>query len=93
MVDSYPTLVILAGASSSRLWPLREKSLLKFLGKPLLELQLEDYVELGFRNIVVVCNPDNHDPIQDILAKLDQKIESRTFVQPQPKGMGDAHPY
>lgn len=90
MVDSYPTLVILAGGSSSRLWPLREKSLLKFLGKPLLELQLEAYVELGFRSIVVVCNPDNHDPIQDILAKFDQGVESRTFVQPQPRGMGDA---
>lgn len=90
MASNYPTLVILAGGSSSRLWPLREKSLLKFLGKPLLELQLEEQVELGFRSIVVVCNPDNHDPIQDILAKLDPEIESRTFVQAQPRGMGDA---
>jgi NDP-sugar pyrophosphorylase family protein len=90
MNRSYPTLVILAGGSSSRLWPLREKSLLKFLDKPLLQHQLETYVELGFRNIVVVCNPDNQNPIRDILMKFDQKIEFRTFVQAQPKGMGDA---
>ncbi|TEU10555.1 MAG: hypothetical protein E3J21_26060 [Anaerolineales bacterium] len=90
MVSSYPTLVILAGGSSSRLWPLREKSLVKFLDKPLLEHQLETYVELGFRNIVVVCNPDNQNPIRDILVKFDHKIEFQTFVQTQPKGMGDA---
>jgi bifunctional UDP-N-acetylglucosamine pyrophosphorylase/glucosamine-1-phosphate N-acetyltransferase len=69
---------------------LREKSLLEFLGKPLLELQLEKYVELGFRSIVVVCNPDNQNPIRDILAKFDQGVESQTFVQHQPRGMGDA---
>ena len=90
MVSSYPTLVILAGGSSSRLWPLREKSLVKFLDKPLLEHQLETYVEVGFRNIVVVCNPDNHYPIRDILVKFGQKIEFQTFVQAQSKGMGDA---
>lgn len=90
MVSSYPTLVILAGGSSSRLWPLREKSLLKFLDKPLLEHQLETYLEVGFRNMVVVCNPDNQNPIRDILVKFDHKIEFQTFVQTQPKGMGDA---
>jgi len=90
MVNNYPTLVILAGGSSSRLWPLREKSLVKFLDKPLLEHQLETYVEVGFRNIVVVCNPDNHNPIRDILGKFDHKIEFQTSVQVQPRGMGDA---
>lgn len=90
MKDNFPALIILAGGSSSRLWPLREKSLLKFLGKPLLELQLEVYVKLGFRNVVVVCNPDNHDPVREILAKFDRDIEPLTFVQSQPRGMGDA---
>ena len=90
MVSGYPTLVILAGGSSSRLWPLREKSLVKFLDKPLLEHQLGTCVEVGFRNIVVICNPDNHNPIRDILGKFDHKIEFQTFVQVQPKGMGDA---
>jgi bifunctional UDP-N-acetylglucosamine pyrophosphorylase/glucosamine-1-phosphate N-acetyltransferase len=56
----------------------------------LLELQLEKHVELGFRSIAVVCNPDNRNSIQDILAKFDHKIEFQTFVQTQPKGMGDA---
>ena len=42
-----PLLVILAGGASSRLWPLEEKSLIKFMGRPLLSLQLENYARLG----------------------------------------------
>ena len=42
-----PLLVILAGGASSRLWPLEEKSLIKFMGRPLLTYQLERYAELG----------------------------------------------
>ena len=32
-----PVLIILAGGASSRMWPLREKSLLKFGEQPLLQ--------------------------------------------------------
>jgi len=90
MRNTFPTLVVLAGGESSRLWPLQEKSLLRFLGRPLLELQLEAYIELGFKNILVVCNPDNRDPIQDILSRVAQDAKCETFVQEQARGMGDA---
>ena len=90
MTDRFPTLVILAGGSSSRLWPLREKSLLRFLDKPLIAHQMETYVKLGVRVIAVVCNPDNQEPIQDILSNSGQQVRERTFVQAEPKGMGDA---
>jgi NDP-sugar pyrophosphorylase family protein len=89
-VENFPTLIILAGGSSSRLWPLHEKSLLRFMGKPLFELQLEAYEALGLRKVVAVCNPENLDPIQNILAKYSKKIEWQTFVQIHPRGMGDA---
>jgi UDP-N-acetylglucosamine diphosphorylase / glucose-1-phosphate thymidylyltransferase / UDP-N-acetylgalactosamine diphosphorylase / glucosamine-1-phosphate N-acetyltransferase / galactosamine-1-phosphate N-acetyltransferase len=81
-------LVILAGGSSSRLWPLHEKSLIRFLGKPLFEHQLQTYIGLGFTNIAVVCNRDNHDPIQQILNNYPG--QHRTFVQKEAHGMGDA---
>jgi NDP-sugar pyrophosphorylase family protein len=90
MSDQYPLLVILAGGSSSRLWPLRDKSLLKFLGKPLLELQLETFIRLGFRDVAVVCNPENHEPVRAILARMGNAIRYQTFIQSQSKGMGDA---
>lgn len=84
------TLVILAGGSSSRLWPLREKSLLKFLGVPLFELQLETYIKLGLKKVAVVCNPDNHAALRAILQKFAGQIEFHTFVQAEARGMGDA---
>ena len=43
-----PILVILAGGASSRMWPLREKSLLRFGDQPLLLAQLQRYKALGF---------------------------------------------
>ena len=43
-----PILIILAGGASSRMWPLREKSLLRFGTEPLLVSQLQRYKALGF---------------------------------------------
>lgn len=90
MDKSLPTLVILTGGASSRLWPLRDKSLLKFLDKPLLEHQLETYIQTGFREFAVICNPGNQQRIEAILAKFGESIRGRTFVQAEAKGMGDA---
>ncbi len=90
MVDRLPKLVILAGGSSSRLWPLREKSLLRFMDRSLLEHQLRVYVDLGLKDIVVICNPDNRNPIEQVLRSFDGIGSWHTFVQEEPKGMGDA---
>jgi len=91
MADRIPTLVILAGGSSSRLWPLREKSLIRFMDVPLLEHQLKTYVELGIRRVLVICNPDNRADIEQVLANFGNKGEFwDTTVQQQPRGMGDA---
>ncbi|WP_162909363.1 sugar phosphate nucleotidyltransferase [Aggregatilinea lenta] len=84
-----PLLVVLAGGASSRLWPLEEKSLIKFMGRPLLSLQLERYAQLGIEQAVIVANPENRDVIADLVATLPE-IETEVVVQPEPKGMGDA---
>jgi bifunctional UDP-N-acetylglucosamine pyrophosphorylase/glucosamine-1-phosphate N-acetyltransferase len=84
-----PVLIILAGGASSRMWPLREKSLLRFGSEPLLVSQLQRFKALGFNEAVIVANPDNHDDIVDMTAQM-RAMNIETVVQTEPKGMGDA---
>ncbi|MCA0352234.1 MAG: NTP transferase domain-containing protein [Chloroflexi bacterium] len=86
-------LVILAAGSSSRLWPIKDKSLVNFLGKSLLEQQLDIYITLGFTNIVVICNISNKSSIEEILSTLSiqyRNIDFKVTIQSNQKGMGDA---
>jgi len=84
-----PTLIVLAGGASSRLWPLREKSLLRFGAHPLLVEQLRRYQALGFTEAVLVGNPDNAQTLRDLAAGIDG-LHTQVVIQPEPKGMGDA---
>lgn len=84
-----PVLLILAGGASSRMWPLREKSLLRFGQDPLLADQIRRYRELGFREVIVVGNPENQADIAGLAAQM-PGAAVRVAVQPEPKGMGDA---
>jgi bifunctional UDP-N-acetylglucosamine pyrophosphorylase/glucosamine-1-phosphate N-acetyltransferase len=84
-----PTLIILAGGASSRMWPLREKSLLRFGAEPLLISQLRRYRELGFEDVIIVGNPANVDDIRSLTAGL-EGLNVAVTVQTEAKGMGDA---
>ncbi len=86
----FPVLVILAGGASSRMWPLREKSLLRFGTEPLLLSQLQRYRALGFSQVVIVANPENHADISALVAPLASVMKIDVVVQDEPKGMGDA---
>jgi NDP-sugar pyrophosphorylase family protein len=89
MHTNMPVLIILAGGASSRMWPLREKSLLRFGKTPLLLYQLQRYLSLGFRKIVLVGNPENAETLREISKPLDD-LDVSIAVQPEPLGMGDA---
>jgi bifunctional UDP-N-acetylglucosamine pyrophosphorylase/glucosamine-1-phosphate N-acetyltransferase len=84
-----PTLIILAGGASSRMWPIREKSLLRFGDEPLLLSQLRRYHALGFEDAVVVGNPESHAEISALTGTI-EAMTVRVVIQEQPKGMGDA---
>lgn len=84
-----PILLILAGGASSRMWPLREKSLLRFGAQPLLADQIRRYRELGFGEIIVVGNPENQADIAALVGQMPGPA-AQVAVQPEPKGMGDA---
>lgn len=84
-----PVLIILAGGASSRMWPIREKSLLRFGTEPLLVSQLRRYQALGFQEAVIVANPENVDDVSAMTAQI-RPMTVRVVVQSEPKGMGDA---
>ena len=84
-----PVLIILAGGASSRMWPLHEKSLLRFGTEPLLISQLRRYQALGFNEAVVVANRENQADITALTAVV-RPMLVRVVVQDEPKGMGDA---
>ncbi len=78
--------VILAAGESSRFWPLNleHKSLIKVMGKSLIEWTIESVRKAGIRDIIVVQNPSKD--IENQLA-----LEGLKFVvQPEAKGMGNA---
>ncbi|MEQ8672821.1 MAG: sugar phosphate nucleotidyltransferase [Aggregatilineales bacterium] len=87
---SLPVLVVLAGGASSRMWPLREKSLLSFGTEPLILSQLQSFRVLGFDHVIVVGNPSNQEDLTHILASLSGQMNIRMAVQNEPLGMGDA---
>src|SRR5690606_14109905 len=84
-----PLLVILAGGASSRMWPLREKSLLRFGLEPLLISQLRRYQALGLQEVVIVANPENVSDITGLTANV-RPMKVQVVVQHEPRGMGDA---
>lgn len=85
-----PILIILAGGASSRMWPLREKSFLRFGEEPLLISQLRRFESLGFHEAIIVGNPDNEDLIREMLASLKDDMHVQVAIQPEATGMGDA---
>lgn len=72
------------------MWPLSEKSLLRFGAEPLLVSQLQRYRKLDFKQIVIVANPRNKSDISVMIANLTKHLKIDIAVQEQPLGMGDA---
>jgi bifunctional UDP-N-acetylglucosamine pyrophosphorylase/glucosamine-1-phosphate N-acetyltransferase len=82
------TAVVLAGGVGKRFWPITtDKSLLSFIGKPLIAHTLEAIKSAGVKNIVVVANPFNKKAIKKIQLK---STEIKVVLQEKPKGMRDA---
>ena len=88
-------VVFLCGGIGKRMFPITEdKFLLKFLGKTLLEHQIDRAKEAGLTDFVVVTNPQNIIKIDEITKRLPGiKVEMALQVQPlqgQPLGIADA---
>ncbi|MCJ7515807.1 MAG: sugar phosphate nucleotidyltransferase, partial [Dehalococcoidia bacterium] len=82
--------VFLCGGIGKRMFPITEdKFLLKFLGKTLLQIQLEMARQAGLSNFLIVCNPYNVEQIEKI-AGIVSGIKFKPVLQKQPRGIADA---
>jgi len=83
-------VVFLCGGVGKRMFPITEdKFLLDFMGKPLLEHQVELACKAGLQNFVIVGNPGNIQRIKQIAgAIIGAKFEF--VIQSQPLGIADA---
>src|SRR5581483_3531215 len=86
------TLVgVLAGGSNSRFAPLRDKTLLPILGRPLLAHHLDALAAAGFHDLVVVANARSEARIRTLLRNHERPgALVATVVQDEARGMGDA---
>jgi UDP-N-acetylglucosamine diphosphorylase/glucosamine-1-phosphate N-acetyltransferase len=83
-------VVFLCGGIGKRMFPLLEdKLLLKFLGKPLLEHQIEKAKEAGLSQLVVVANPWNVERVGQI-SKGISGAEIELVLQEKPLGIANA---
>jgi bifunctional UDP-N-acetylglucosamine pyrophosphorylase/glucosamine-1-phosphate N-acetyltransferase len=82
--------VFLCGGVGKRMSPLSEdKFLLKFLGKTLLQHQIEQARDAGLTELVLIGNPDNIDKIKSVVTTI-SGINLTFAIQQEPDGMADA---
>lgn len=82
--------VFLCGGRGKRMFPITEdKFLLDFLGKPLLEHQIEIACETGLSHFVIIGNPDNIEKIEQIIKKI-PGIKVDLALQKESLGIADA---
>jgi len=82
--------VFLCGGSGKRMFPITEdKFLLNFLGKPLLQHQIEMAQEAGLGHFVIVANLGNIEKIEQITKKI-PGIKVEFALQEKPLGIADA---
>src|SRR4030042_1038821 len=82
--------IFLCGGIGKRMFPITEdKFLLNFLGKTLLQHQMEAAEEAGLNQFLVIGNPANMGQIEQITRKFSgTKIE--LVMQKKPLGIADA---
>lgn len=83
--------VILAAGKSSRFYPFNDshKSLVKVLGKPIIEHTLLAVKNAGIKDVVIVIGKDNG--VKDQIAKIDNLgLKIQYVIQEDASGAGDA---
>lgn len=86
-----PVAIVLAAGSSSRLWPLRDKALVRVAGQSLLRRHLEALASVGIRQAVIVCNDQNDAAIRIEADGVRDRIVSSFVRQRRDRpGMGGA---
>ena len=83
-------VLFLCGGIGKRMFPLTEdKFLLKFLGKTLIEHQLDTAIQSGLSRFIIVANPANLTRIENIAAQY-RNAEFEFVMQEKPLGIANA---
>ena len=83
-------VLFLCGGNGKRMAPLTDdKFLLRFLGKTLLEHQMQIVLEAGLSNIILVCNPQNRERVKAIAERF-PSASIEIAVQEKPLGIANA---
>jgi len=83
-------VVFLCGGVGKRMSPLSEdKFLVKFLGKSLLEHQIEQARKAGLKEFILIGNPNNIDKVKAVTQNI-PGINPAFVVQEKPLGMANA---
>jgi uncharacterized cofD-like protein/HAD superfamily hydrolase (TIGR01549 family) len=91
--------VLLVAGKGERMKPFSlytSKELISFVGKPLLAHQVDEFVENNIRDIVIICNTDNHAEIKDYFTSHSSEYPDVTFefvVQSDMNGPANAINY
>ncbi|MCL5798495.1 MAG: sugar phosphate nucleotidyltransferase [Patescibacteria group bacterium] len=82
-------VVLLAGGDSSRLWPLGDKNLITFVGKPLIYHTVAKLSRWGFKKFIIITNKDNRHTIEKWMSVF-SSIDVTFVDQINRKGMAGA---
>lgn len=73
-------ILILAGGDSTRFWPLLEKSLFTFLGKPIFFYHIEKLINYS-NNIVIIINKDYRERVVQLINQLNYRDRVKIIIQ------------
>lgn len=83
------TAVLLTGGDSGRLWPLKDKSSLSFLGTTLIEHKINLLSRAGIKNFIIVVNKENALSCHNMAEKY-KNIKLDVIIQKIELGMAGA---
>ncbi len=81
------TVVLLTGGTSTRFWPLLDKTTFVFQGKPFLYWHYQQLVNAGIKKCIVVTNENTNDSIRLVTVPEGLTVE---YVIQKGQGMGQA---
>jgi bifunctional UDP-N-acetylglucosamine pyrophosphorylase/glucosamine-1-phosphate N-acetyltransferase len=88
-MTTLPTVILLAGGDSTRLWPLKDKHSLCFLGKPLAYYSLQQLEKAGFKKIIVVVSDRNYELFNNLVNEF-KTLSIQLIYQKDMRGMAGA---
>ena len=81
VISFFMKVVLLAAGRSKRLKPIEDKNFLMFLGKPLIQHQLDQLLYVGLAEVVVVGGEHNLAKLMDLAKGLPKKMKVTVVEQ------------